>query len=271
MTQTTRVLVAEDDRVARDLLCEILRGEGYTVEAVDGGREALELLQAKPFDAVLLDVQMPGMDGFQVLEQLMSDSALRHTPVIMVSGFDEMASVVRCIAMGAADYLHKPFDPELLRARIDNSLEKKRLLEQEVSLRQELEANYRRLQELEQLRDSLTHMVVHDLRQPLHALGLMAAALSERSRDPGVTGLVAGINASVEALEELFNELLDMSKLDAGAVKPELRDFPVSRVLERLRLELAPEAAEKGLRLRAVRTRAWVRSTSVRLSRDFMS
>ena len=91
----------------------------------------------------------------------------------------------------------------------------------------------------------------HDLRQPLHALGLMAAALSERSRDPGVTGLVAGINASVEALEELFNELLDMSKLDAGAVKPELRDFPVSRVLERLRLELAPEAAEKGLRLRA--------------------
>ena len=107
----------------------------------------------------------------------------------------------------------------------------------------------------------------HDLRQPLHALGLMAAALSERSRDPGVTGLVSGINASVEALEELFNELLDMSKLDAGAVKPELRDFPVSRVLERLRLELAPEAAEKGLRLRAMRTRAWVRSDPVLLER----
>jgi signal transduction histidine kinase len=107
----------------------------------------------------------------------------------------------------------------------------------------------------------------HDLRQPLHALGLMAAALSERSRDPGVTGLVAGINASVEALEGLFNELMDMSKLDAGAVKPELRDFPVSRVLERLRLELAPEAAEKGLRLRALRTRAWVRSDPVLLER----
>ena len=107
----------------------------------------------------------------------------------------------------------------------------------------------------------------HDLRQPLHALGLMAAALSERSRDPGVTGLVSGINASVEALEELFNELLDMSKLDAGAVKPELRDFPVSRVLQRLRLELAPEAAEKGLRLRAMRTRAWVHSDPVLLER----
>ena len=107
----------------------------------------------------------------------------------------------------------------------------------------------------------------HDLRQPLHALGLMAAALSERSRDPGVTGLVSGINASVEALEELFNELLDMSKLDAGAVRPELRDFPVSRVLDRLRLELAPEAAEKGLRLRAMRTRAWVRSDPVLVER----
>jgi len=107
----------------------------------------------------------------------------------------------------------------------------------------------------------------HDLRQPLHALGLMAAALSERSRDAGVTGLVAGINASVEALEALFNELLDMSKLDAGAVKPELRDFPVSRVLDRLRLELAPEAAEKGLRFRVRPTRAWVRSDPVLLER----
>jgi two-component system, sensor histidine kinase len=107
----------------------------------------------------------------------------------------------------------------------------------------------------------------HDLRQPLHALGLMTAALSERIRDPGVAGLVASINASVEALEALFNELLDISKLDAGAVKPELRDFPVSRVLDRLRLELAPEAAEKGLRIRVTRSRAWVRSDPVLLER----
>ncbi|HTO47897.1 MAG TPA: ATP-binding protein, partial [Burkholderiales bacterium] len=107
----------------------------------------------------------------------------------------------------------------------------------------------------------------HDLRQPLHALGLMSAALSERSRDPAVTGLVASMNASVEALERLFNELLDISKLDAGAVKPELRDFPVSRVLERLRIELAPEAAEKDLRLRVRPTRAWVRSDPVLLER----
>jgi signal transduction histidine kinase len=107
----------------------------------------------------------------------------------------------------------------------------------------------------------------HDLRQPMHALGLMTAALSERSRDPSVTGLVSGINASVEALEVLFNELLDMSKLDAGAVQPELRDFPLSRVLDRLRLELAPEAAEKGLRFRVRPTRAWVRSDPVLLER----
>ena len=107
----------------------------------------------------------------------------------------------------------------------------------------------------------------HDLRQPLHALGLMAAALSERARDPGVSGLVTSINTSVEALEGLFNELLDMSKLDSGAVKPELRDFPLSRVLDRLRLELAPEAAEKGLRLRVMRSRAWVRSDPVLLER----
>ena len=107
----------------------------------------------------------------------------------------------------------------------------------------------------------------HDLRQPLHALGLLAAALSERSRDPGITGLVTSINASVEALEGLFNALLDMSKLDAGAVQPELRDFPLARVLDRLRAELAPEAAEKGLRLRVRRSRAWVHSDPVLLER----
>lgn len=107
----------------------------------------------------------------------------------------------------------------------------------------------------------------HDLRQPLHALGLLAAALSERSRDPGVTGLVTSINTSVEALEALFNALLDMSKLDAGAVQAELRDFPLSRVLDRLRVELAPEAAEKGLRLRVRRSRAWVHSDPVLLER----
>jgi DNA-binding response OmpR family regulator len=113
---------------------------------------------------------MPGMDGFEVLERIMKDPNLRQIPVIMVSGVEEMGGVVTCIEMGAADYLHKPFDPSLLRARIQNCLEKKRLYDQEISLRAQLQDKYNQLHDLEKLRDSLTSMIVHDLRTPLTSL-----------------------------------------------------------------------------------------------------
>jgi signal transduction histidine kinase len=107
----------------------------------------------------------------------------------------------------------------------------------------------------------------HDLRQPLHALGLMATALSELVREPDVVKLVGSISASVEALEGLFNEVLDMSKIDAGTVKAEIGEFALGPLLDRLRRDFAPEAAEKGLRLRVRPCRAHVRSDPVLLER----
>ena len=113
---------------------------------------------------------MPGMDGYEVLQQIVSDPALRDVPVIMVSSFDESASVVMCVEAGAADYLHKPIDTALLRARIGNCLEKKRLYEAEIQLRQGLAQKYEQLQKLERLRDDLTHLIVHDLRTPVNSI-----------------------------------------------------------------------------------------------------
>ena len=92
------------------------------------------MLKAEPFDLVLLDVMMPEMNGYQVLEQLKADANLRAIPVIVLSALDEIGSVVRCIELGAEDYLPKPFDPVLLRARIGACLEKKRLRDQEVQV-----------------------------------------------------------------------------------------------------------------------------------------
>jgi class 3 adenylate cyclase len=96
------------------------------------------MLKGEPFDLILLDVMMPEMNGYQVLEQLKADPDLRAIPVIVLSALDEIGSVVRCIELGAEDYLPKPFDPVLLRARIGACLEKKRLRDQEVQLRREL-------------------------------------------------------------------------------------------------------------------------------------
>jgi CheY-like chemotaxis protein len=133
-----RILVVDDGAENRDVLRRRLERSGHAVETAEHGRRALELLAARPFDLVLLDVMMPELDGFTVLEAIKGDPALRDIPVIMISALDEMPSIVRCIERGAEDFLHKPFDPVLLRARINASLEKKRLRDQEVEYLREV-------------------------------------------------------------------------------------------------------------------------------------
>jgi len=132
------ILVVDDDEGNREILARRLRRQGYRVEVAAGGRPALETLGTTAVDLVLLDVMMPDMDGYTVLQRLKADARLRDIPVLMISALDEIASVVRCIELGAEDYLSKPFDPVLLRARIGACLEKKRLHDQDVRHRQEL-------------------------------------------------------------------------------------------------------------------------------------
>jgi two-component system cell cycle response regulator len=121
------ILVVDDDPINRMLLSRELERQGHRVATADDGREALAELRAEPFDLVLLDVLMPELDGHETLAQIEADEKLRHVPVIMVSALEDIDTVVRCIEAGAADYLPKPFDPVLLRARIHGCLTKKRL------------------------------------------------------------------------------------------------------------------------------------------------
>src|SRR2546425_5097704 len=129
---TSSLLVVDDNSMNRIMLSRYITKLGYQATLVENGRQALEKLQAGPFDLVLLDVEMPEMDGYQVLEQLKADPRLRDLPVIMISAVEELESVVRCIELGAQDYLPKPFNPVLLRARLTACLERKRLRDQEV-------------------------------------------------------------------------------------------------------------------------------------------
>ena len=123
-----RLLVAEDNDDNLYALTLLLELEGYrNIVVAENGEEALLLLGQEDFDLLLLDVMMPKVDGYQVLEKLKSQGRLDNLPVIMISALNDMDSIVRCINLGAEDYLPKPFDPVLLRARIGASLEKKRL------------------------------------------------------------------------------------------------------------------------------------------------
>ena len=150
---TGNMLVVDDDIINRTLLATSLGEEGYSVETVQNGFEALELLNTKAFDMVFLDLLMPEMNGFEVLKIMKSQSKLQHIPVIVVSAEEEVESIVRCIELGATDHLPKPFDPVMLHARVKASLATKRLydqltstnldLQQEITVRKETEEKLR--------------------------------------------------------------------------------------------------------------------------------
>jgi class 3 adenylate cyclase len=142
------VLVVDDNHINRILLATSLEEEGYAVQTANNGREALERLHETPFDVMLLDLLMPEMDGYQLLAHTRADEHLRHIPVIIISALDEMGSVVRCIEMGATDYLTKPFDPVLLRARLNASLASKRLHDLEVAHLRAIQAERERADQL---------------------------------------------------------------------------------------------------------------------------
>ncbi len=130
----SRLLVADDNKVNRLLLGRSLEQLGHRVAMAENGRIALEMLRREAFDLLLLDMEMPEMTGFEVLEQMVADQHLRDLPVIVTSSLEGVAHVARCIELGADDYLPKPVNPVLLRARINSSLEKKRLRDQQKAL-----------------------------------------------------------------------------------------------------------------------------------------
>jgi sigma-B regulation protein RsbU (phosphoserine phosphatase) len=129
--ETAKILIVDDQEENCVVLQRRLEKEGHTCAAVYDGATALERLAVEDFDLVLLDIMMPGIDGREVLRRIKTDEKLRHVPVIMISALDQIESVVACIVQGAEDYLPKPFNPVLLRARIGSSLDRKRLRDAE--------------------------------------------------------------------------------------------------------------------------------------------
>ena len=140
-----RILVVDDQPENRDVLVKHLERQGHSTAQAEDGQRAIARLSREAFDLVLLDVAMPEMEGYLVLERMKVDPQLRHLPVIMISAVDEIETVVRCIEAGAEDFLPKPFNPTLLRARIDASLEKKFLRDQERNHLHRIEEAQKRL------------------------------------------------------------------------------------------------------------------------------
>ena len=243
------LLVVDDNETNREVLSRRLQMQGYAVETAPDGPTALEAVGARVFDLVLLDIMMPDMDGYEVLRRLKADEGSRDLPVIMISAIGDLDSVVRCIELGAEDYLPKPFNPTLLKARIGACLEKKRGHDREVRMFAQLQENYQRLQELEKMRDDLTNMIVHDLRTPLSSLmaGLqtipMLGKLSPEQQECCDIALRGGFS-----LLDMINDLLDISKLEGGAPDLEIEFLEVPALVESSLQQVQSAAANRGIR-----------------------
>ena len=211
-----KLLVVDDNEANRDVLGQRLKRQNHRVEVAESGQEALSALRDQEFDLVLLDIMMPQMDGYEVLKQIKGDDTLKHIPVLMVTALNELDSVVRCIEMGADDYLSKPINATLLKARVGACLEKKQAHDRERKLNVQLQQSFLRLKELEKLRLDLTDMIAHDVRTPLSSIfnGMQTLnAVQNLNSDQRKT--LESVIASGEALLEMIRDLLSLEKLDS--------------------------------------------------------
>lgn len=246
----SRILIVDDSESNRDVLARRLSKQNFQVAMAGNGREALEQMSAHSFDTVLLDIMMPDMDGYEVLRRIKANEALRHIPVIMISALNEMDSVVRCIEMGAEDYLPKPFSATLLRARIGACLDKKHAHDREARLLAEVQKNYAQLRRIEQQRDDLMNMIVHDLRTPLasNIAGIemvgMLGPLAQGQHDCLKIAMRSGQN-----LLELINDLLDIAKMESGALHLELHSCDAAYIAAVAADQISPLLADRNLQL----------------------
>ncbi len=206
-----RLLIVEDNKVNRLLLSRSVETHGHHVTQVENGRAALQILRREPFDLLLLDIEMPEMDGFAVLEEMTADMDLQDLPVIVTSSVEGLDNIVRCIGLGAEDYLPKPVNPVLLKARIDASLEKKRL-------RDELKQLLRRF---------ATPEVAQDLQQSGFALGGKRVHASVMFADiRGFTPLVESQapEDTIELLNDYFALMFEAISSHGGVVNQMVGD-----------------------------------------------
>ncbi len=241
---TGSILIVDDNVVIQQIMKLALEQNGHHVTLASDGQEAIELMHAHFFDLILLDIMMPKMTGFQVLEYMAKKPELAAIPVIVVSADPQIDSAIRCIQLGAEDYLMKPPNQTLLRTRVNTSLRKKFLHDQQQAHQAEMEQMYEAVKAANAAKTEFIAMAAHELRNPIaqiattnHLLGRVGPLNDKQEQ------LLEKINFSLERMKALIVDLDDISRLETDNIRLELKQLD----LKQLTLKIA-ESVEHDLR-----------------------
>jgi len=234
------IMLVDDTPANLKLLQEMLQVKNYRVLTIPDGQMALSAAASHPPDLILLDINMPGMNGFEVCERLKAEAALEEIPVIFITALAEPADKVRAFAGGGVDYITKPFQAEEVQARVETHLTLYRQ-------KRQLQASYEHLRELETLRDSLVHMVVHDMRSSLMiVLGRLEMAQRLPQPEKGAKNITKALDAT-HWLVEMVNSLLDVSKMEAGQLPLEVSTVDLKKLVTETLPQLEPFQGQRRL------------------------
>ncbi|MEK9136277.1 MAG: hybrid sensor histidine kinase/response regulator, partial [Bacteroidota bacterium] len=221
------VLVVDDDERIRRFETGLLEAQGYTVITAQDGTAALRGMEDRVPDVVLLDVNMPGMNGIEVCRKIKTNPSTQHVPVILVTGCNERSDRLAGMEAGARDFLAKPADPDDLCLRVRNAIHMKRLFDQ-------VSDGMERLKELEHMRDSMVQMLVHDMRTPLSSVSMcldfLSATTDKQYRDDRLAAQEHA-RGSVRTLQEMANSMLDVSRLDKNTMPLKVRSCLMSELV----------------------------------------
>lgn len=262
------ILVVDDTPANLQMLADMLKRRCYRARPVPSGRLALQAAKADPPDLVLLDINMPAMDGYQVCAELKKDPALAAIPVIFISAYGETTDKIRAFKAGGVDYITKPFQVEEVEARVAVHLQLRRQ-------QRELEAALARQRELEAMRDTMVHMIVHDLRAPLTAVFNYLDLVREQEAGFISIESMQNLDLAMKAsrwMVQMVNVLLDASKIEAGQMNLHLVQADLGDLLREAIDAIRSLAGEKNVVFRPVHVRAAVdRDTIARVVQNLVS